>query len=187
VIIDPGCYGKKEENELSEFISREGLTPTAIWLTHSHIDHVLGLQFCAQKWKIPYFLSPQEQTQLNAMGVFGPMFGIFDFQAPEESGQIFKEQTVNHGDETFVILQVPGHSPGHLAFYHAQSNQVWSGDVLMRQGVGRTDLPGGNMSVLKKSILENLYTLPDQTVVFSGHGIETTIGFEKEWNPFVNL
>jgi len=187
VIIDPGCYGKQEEAELCNFIEGEQLKPTAIWLTHTHIDHVLGLRFCEQKWQIDFYLSQPEGIQLNSMGVFGPMFGIFDYQAPESSGKILEKENLALGNETFRIFQVPGHSPGHIAFYHEASNRIWSGDVLMKQSIGRTDLPGGNMSVLRKSILENLYTLPAETIVFPGHGPETTIGFEKEWNPFINL
>jgi glyoxylase-like metal-dependent hydrolase (beta-lactamase superfamily II) len=100
---------------------------------------------------------------------------------------LLETNQIKFGKNQFKILQVPGHSPGHVAFYHEESNQIWGGDVLFRQSIGRTDLPGGDFEQLKNSIEVNLFTLPEETTVLPGHGPTTTIGFERLNNPFVKV
>jgi glyoxylase-like metal-dependent hydrolase (beta-lactamase superfamily II) len=185
IIIDPGCCNRQEENQLSDFISRNGLKPLAVWLTHCHIDHVLGLDFCLKTWNLPYFLHENEIAALKSVEVYAPAYGFPQFRSPENQGNLLSEGEIHLGNETFQILFVPGHSAGHLAFYHSESGQIWAGDVLFRESIGRTDLPGGNFNQLEKSILEKLYQLPETTVVHPGHGPGTTIGHEKRHNPFV--
>jgi hydroxyacylglutathione hydrolase len=185
VIIDPGCYSKSEQSELVEFISSNQLTPTSVWLTHCHIDHILGLRFCEKQWGLPYFLSAGEISQLKAVEAYAPNYGFHDVELPEKEGTVIHQNQLFLGENKFEVLSVPGHSPDHLAFYHSESQQIWSGDVLFRQSIGRTDLPGGDFEILKRSIQTQIYILPDQTTVFPGHGPETTVGYEKNMNPFV--
>lgn len=185
VIIDPGCYTKTEQSELVEFVSSHNLKPTAVWLTHCHIDHILGLHFCEKEWNLPYFLSPGEIPQLKAVEVYAPNYGFYDVQLAEKEGIVIHQHLMYLGQNKFEVLSVPGHSPDHLAFYNRETNQIWSGDVLFRQSIGRTDLPGGDFEKLKHSIQMKLYSLPDHTIVYPGHGPETTIGFEKRANSFV--
>ena len=187
VIIDPGCYSTAEQSELVEYISSNQLTPIGVWLTHCHIDHILGLRFCEKQWGLSYFLSAGEIPQLKSVEVYAPNYGFNDVEMPEKDGILITQNELLLRENRFIVLSVPGHSPDHLAFYHPDSHQIWSGDVLFRQSIGRTDLPGGDFDTLKDSIQTKLYTLPDQTVVFPGHGPETTIGFEKSSNGFVRV
>ena len=112
------------------------------------------------------------------------MYGLNYTPSPEP--EILKEEEIKLGEETFKVLFVPGHSPGHIALYHAGSSSVIAGDVLFRQSIGRTDLPGGNMETLLDSIRTQLFVLPENTTVYAGHMEETTIGYEKKYNPFLN-
>jgi len=187
LIIDPGCYGKEDEQILENYILENELTPKAIWLTHAHIDHVLGLNFCVEKWNIPYCIHYLEVAQLKAVEVYAPNYGFHDYKPVTSNGTLLDSSEILLDNLKFSILNVPGHSPGHVAFYHSDSAQIWAGDVLFRQSIGRTDLPGGNFEILKKSILEKLFILPDNTTVYSGHGPETKIGFEKRNNPYISI
>ena len=186
IILDPGCSNHAEEKMLADFISTRELSPAAVWLTHCHIDHVLGLNFCLKKWSIPYFLHDLETEVLKSVEVYAPAYGFVHYSPPSDSGINIREGEIRLGEEIFEVLFVPGHSEGHLAFHHAGSSQIWSGDVLFRESIGRTDLPGGNFSLLEKSIREKLYQLPDETRVHPGHGPDTSIGHEKIFNPFVS-
>jgi glyoxylase-like metal-dependent hydrolase (beta-lactamase superfamily II) len=185
IIMDPGCSNAAEENILSKYISENELIPAAVWLTHCHIDHVLGLDFCIRKWGIPYYLHPDEKPALKAVEVYAPAYGFTNFRLPETEGLVLNAGEISLEEDVFRILFVPGHSPGHIAFYHAASAQIWAGDVLFRESIGRTDLPGGDHGQLEKSIREKLYTLAPETIVHSGHGPDTSIGHEKRHNPFV--
>jgi glyoxylase-like metal-dependent hydrolase (beta-lactamase superfamily II) len=185
IIIDPGCSNLAEEKQLKEFIVKNGFRPTAVWLTHCHIDHVLGLDFCLKTWQIPYFLHPLEIAALKSVEVYAPAYGFAQFRAPDMVGTEIQDGEISLGEETFRILFVPGHSPGHLAFYHQASGKVWAGDVLFRGSIGRTDLPGGDFNTLAHSIRNSLYSLPKETLVYTGHGPETSISHEMKFNPFV--
>lgn len=185
IILDPGCATKDEEKLLVDFIYNQQLKPAGIWLTHCHIDHVLGLNFCLKLWKIPYFLHPLEASQLKSVEVYAPAYGFQNFQYPEVPGVSIENGTLELGGEQFRILFLPGHSPGHIAFHHMESSQIWAGDVLFQNSVGRTDLPGGDFSRLEDSIQSVLYTLPDATIVHPGHGPATSIGHEKKFNAFI--
>lgn len=184
-IIDPGCQTFDEQQTLFDFIQSHQLIPKAVWLTHAHIDHVLGLEFCTRKFGIKAWLTPAEVSQLKAVEVYAPNYGVFNFQTTEELEILIPNAKLKVDKEEFTVLNVPGHSPGHVAFYHGASGQIWGGDVLFRQSIGRTDLPGGNFQQLEFSIRNQLYTLPPETTVYPGHGPETTIGFEMQFNHYV--
>ena len=184
-ILDPGCYQAAERSELESYIRINGLTPVLFFNTHCHLDHVFGNNFVHQTWNLPLHLHANEQPVLDYASVAGTMY-----QVPCEN-YVGSSQYLQAGDrwklggEEVVCLFTPGHSPGSLSFYAPQSGWVISGDVLFQGSVGRTDLPGGNMEQLMQSIREQLYVLPDETIVYSGHGPATTIGAEKKSNPFV--
>lgn len=187
VIIDPGCFDADEENELRSFISDSGLTPVRLLNTHCHIDHVLGNKFVSDTWKIGLEIPVNEVTVLNSYAQTCHLYGIPGNQQPEVSRHITDAETISFGTTTLQVIPAPGHSPGHVCFYHAESKVLIGGDVLFRGSVGRTDLPGGSSPQLLKSIREKLFVLPDDTVVYPGHGPSTTIGFEKMSNPFAGL
>ncbi|HTB31145.1 MAG TPA: MBL fold metallo-hydrolase, partial [Bacteroidia bacterium] len=113
------------------------------------------------------------------------IYGVEATPSPEPLRFIEEHEKIQLGDITLDVIYAPGHSPGGVCFYDAQSKKLWGGDVLFRESVGRTDLPGGDYDTLEKNITTKLFTLPDDVEVFSGHGIPTTIGHERQFNPFV--
>lgn len=185
-IIDPGCFTGEEEKMLTSFIEQNGLNPVAVVNTHCHIDHVLGNSFCKHKYDIPIYIPKGEQEVLLASKVIADTYGFPEYQYVEPDGYI-EEGGIPALGMKIDILQVPGHSPGHVAFYVESSSDLIAGDVLFYQSIGRTDLPGGDYDTLIKSIQEVLYDLPVEVKVYPGHGPTTTIGFEKKYNPFCGI
>lgn len=171
--------------ELSAFIEAEELKVVAIINTHCHIDHVLGNEALKVKYQVPLKIPENEVEVFNAVEAYAPQWGITGYRHAEVD-QFLKDGEVIELDEVKLqLIEVPGHSPGHLVFYEADKKKIIGGDVLFRESIGRTDLPGGNHSDLLRNIQEKLYTLPEDITVYPGHGPETTIGHEKTYNPFV--
>lgn len=185
-IIDPGMYGADEERKLFDYIETNQLKPQQVINTHAHIDHVLGIDAIKQKFSIPFGIHQMETPVLaNAMGS-AMLFGIKMGSAPVADFFISEHSKLQLGEDELEVRFAPGHSPGSIVFYSKEGNWLIGGDVLFNGSIGRTDLPGGNHETLLKSITSQLYTLPDATVVYSGHGPHTTIGQEKRSNPFVS-
>lgn len=184
-IIDPGCSDEYEENQLSSFIQSNKLRITYLLNTHCHIDHILGCGFIKKNFN-PLFLVPQQDLVLfNNAGVQAEMFGIKIRQIPYPDDFIQEETQLKIGNADVKFFHTPGHTPGEFCFYLEKEKILFSGDVLFRESVGRTDLWGGNHETLVHSIKKYLFSLPDETVVYPGHGEETTIGYEKNNNPFL--
>ncbi|MBP6455835.1 MAG: MBL fold metallo-hydrolase [Chitinophagaceae bacterium] len=186
-IIDPGMYDKKEEQLFFDFIESEKLIPQMLLCTHTHIDHIFGCQAVLNKYTIPFAFHQKDDVVFQNAGLVSERYGVEYKISPQPTFFIDESKMLMLGNYTFSILFTPGHSPGSICFYCKEENVVISGDVLFQNSVGRTDLPGGDMNTLIKSIHTQLFTLPDNTKVFSGHGPETTIGLEKMNNPFVGL
>lgn len=187
VIVDPGCYDEQEKKELSGYISENQLTVKMLLNTHCHIDHVLGNDFVKQKYGTKLYLHRTEEFVLNAQKILAPHYGFNLYHEARPDGFLEEGDIVEFGLQKFAVLFVPGHSPGHIAFYNEKEKVVLAGDVLFLNSVGRTDLPGGDHNTLIDSIHKKLFTLPDDVTVFPGHGPETTIGVEKRTNPFCAL
>jgi hydroxyacylglutathione hydrolase len=186
IIVDPGCYFGNERNELKEFIQNGRLSPKYLLNTHCHLDHVFGNKFIHDTYGLTLHLHEKEKPVLDYAPTLGLSWGLpFDNY---QGDLIFlrEDEVVRLGEDELHVLFTPGHAPGHISFYCPAQNFVLSGDVLFKQGIGRTDLPGGNFETLMKSIREKLFVLPDETVVYSGHGPETTVGEEKRENPFLS-
>lgn len=184
VIIDPGCSNKQEEDHLKKFIADNNLSVTQLVNTHCHIDHVLGNAFVKRTFGVKLFIHKIEEPLLRAVKTYAPNYGFFGYQDTEPDGFISEDDVLQVGNETLKILFVPGHSPGHVAFYHEQSQSLIGGDVLFYNSIGRTDLPGGDYDTLINSIHQKIFTLPDEVTVYCGHGPVTKIGYEKRTNPF---
>jgi glyoxylase-like metal-dependent hydrolase (beta-lactamase superfamily II) len=184
VIIDPGCSNKQEEDQLKKFIADNNLSVTQLINTHCHIDHVLGNAFVKRTFGVKLFIHKIEEPLLRAVKTYAPNYGFFGYQDTEPDGFISEDDVLQVGNETLKILFVPGHSPGHVAFYHEQSQSLIGGDVLFYNSIGRTDLPGGDYDTLINSIHQKIFTLPDEVTVYCGHGPVTKIGYEKRTNPF---
>jgi|SRR5690606_8476525 hydroxyacylglutathione hydrolase len=184
VIIDPGCSTKYEEDQLKKFITENQLTVKQVINTHCHIDHVLGNAFVKQTFGVKLLIHPIEEPLLRAVKTYAPNYGFFGYQEAEPDAFITEEDVLHVGKEKLRILFVPGHSPGHLAFYHEPSLSLIGGDVLFYNSIGRTDLPGGDYDTLIASIHQKFFSLPDEVTVYCGHGPVTKIGYEKRTNPF---
>jgi glyoxylase-like metal-dependent hydrolase (beta-lactamase superfamily II) len=186
IIIDPGCYSENEQDIITGFIQQNGLKPVLLLNTHCHLDHVFGNKFIAEKFGLVLHIHPLEKKMLELAPASGLMWnlpfdnymGNLEFLVPGRSLKL--------GKDDIQVLFTPGHSPGSVSLYSPGNGFVISGDVLFRESIGRTDLPGGDFGVLSRSITEQLYTLPGETVVYSGHGPSTTIEWEKTHNPYVN-
>lgn len=184
-LIDPGCYETEEQLDLLDFITEKKLRVTQLLNTHCHIDHVLGNFWAKKTFSLPLGIHQNEVPVLKSVEVYGPDYGFKKYQSTEADYFLKEGDQIIVGKESLEILFVPGHSPGHLVFYHKPSNQAIVGDTLFRGSIGRTDLPGGNHQLLLSKIKSELISLPDETVLFPGHGPATTVGFEKVSNPFV--
>ena len=184
-ILDPGCATRAEEQQLADLIARENLIPTALLLTHGHLDHVLGLDFAARTWHLTPHLHPLDLPTYRAAPLSATFFGVPPPHLPDATVPLAAGTPVRFGETLLEMLFTPGHTPGHVVFYHVPSLTLIGGDVLFAGSVGRTDLPGGDFPTLARSICEQLYSLPDAVTVHCGHGPATTIGQEKRTNPFV--
>lgn len=185
VIIDPGMYTGDEQNALLKFIAEKKLKPVLLLNTHCHIDHVLGNKFIYETYGLLPQFHQGEEFMLNSVVAYAPQMGIRYEVSPSAEVFLPESGTIEFGNSKLQIIFAPGHSPGHLCFYSAEDNFIIGGDVLFYQSIGRTDLPGGNHPQLIKNIKEKLLILPEDCKVYSGHGPATSIGFEKQNNPFL--
>ncbi|MBX2897568.1 MAG: MBL fold metallo-hydrolase [Cyclobacteriaceae bacterium] len=184
VVIDPGCYEAHEKKELAQFIESSKLTVKLLLNTHCHIDHVLGNHFIKSKYQVPFLIHEKELPVLQAVKSYASNYGFPLYSETLPDLFLKEHQPVLFGNTTMLTMLLPGHAPGHIGFYHSQSNSLLSGDVLFESSIGRTDLPGGDYNTLIKSIQEKVFALPDETIVYAGHGNTTTVGEEKLTNPF---
>ncbi len=185
IIIDPGCYDKSEFNTLAAYIDSNKLKVVKVVNTHAHIDHVLGVEAIKRKYEVPFYLHKLDEPLLRAVKTYAPNYGFVQFSEPEIEFYLNEGDAVTFGNTSLKVIFVPGHAPGHVAFVNDSQQFVIGGDVLFRQSIGRTDLPGGDYETLIHSIRTKLFTLPDAYTVYAGHMQPTTIGFEKKNNPFL--
>lgn len=185
IIIDPGCYTPAEETELFNFIKEKKLTPKKLINTHCHVDHVFGNKWAADTFGLPLFLHRDEEPVLQRAPATAMMWGLGMKQFTGELQYLAEGDVIQLGEDRLEVIEAPGHSPGHLCFYCKEQHFIIGGDVLFYGSIGRTDLPGGNHSQLINNIKTKLFKLPDETVVYPGHGQPTTIGEEKKINPFL--
>lgn len=180
VVVDPG----EGSDEILAAIAGRDLVVRGIWLTHAHIDHILGVTALREATGAPVWLHPADRRWYDALPEQGRFFGISGLEplAPPEH-ELAEGDEVTVGQYRFDVRHVPGHAPGHVAFLG--HGVAIAGDVLFVDSIGRTDLAGGDLPTLLRSIAEVLLPLPDETRVLPGHGPETTIGRERRLNPFL--
>lgn len=185
IIVDPGCYLKHEQAQLANFISENNLTPRLLLNTHCHLDHVFGNNYVSETYGLTAHIHPNEQIVLDRLPEAAAKWGA-PTDAYKGSIQYIQEgEMIQFGSDSFKVLLTPGHSPGSVCFYHAEQDFMIGGDLIFKDGVGRTDLPGANPLDLIKSIRTQIFPLPDSLTIYSGHGPATTWGREKEHNPYI--
>ena len=186
-IIDPGCYFPAEKKELKDFIEQNSLQPLLLLNTHCHLDHVFGNRYISELYQLTLHIHRLEKPVLDFASTSSDMWQLPFDNYNGELVYLREGEKINLGTDELGIRFVPGHSPGSICFYNEEGGFVIGGDVLFNGSIGRTDLPGGDFKTLINSIQTQLFTLPDNTKVYSGHGPVTTVGFEKMNNPFVKL
>ena len=186
IIVDPGCHSDAEQNELKNYVEVNKLQVERVVNTHCHIDHIFGNGYCCSTFGVGLYIHRGEQPVLDSYLQVAAMYGLEVEPSPMPSGFLEEGKTLNVGMAELEIFLTPGHSPASLSFYNRKDGYILGGDVLFAGSIGRTDLPGGNLQTLMQSIQDSFLTLPDHTIVYSGHGPATTIGAEREHNPFLN-
>lgn len=185
VLIDPGTATPEERHAVEDYITRNDLRLSHLLLTHAHLDHILGCAYFARHFGMRWKLHPDDAPLLDGAEMQARMFGVSLERPPAPETTLEDGMTIEFGSARWEVLHTPGHSPGHVCFYDRENGFVIGGDVLFQGSIGRTDLWGGSMPTLLESIRTKLLVLPDATVVYSGHGPQTTIGAERRTNPFL--
>jgi len=184
-IIDPGMYDADEKQIFREILDQKGLQPQGILNTHAHIDHIFGVQYLIDTYQISFALHPLEAPILAGAKSAAMLFG-FSIPSIPTATQILQENTeLLLGQDRLELRLAPGHSPGSLIFYYPAGGWAIGGDVIFSGSIGRTDLPGGHHETLINSIKKQVLSLPDETIIYPGHGPETTVGEERQNNPFL--
>ena len=185
VVIDPGNYEAYENESISKFIDENKLQLKKIILTHCHLDHCLGNKYLNQKYGAELLIPFDERDLYKNVENIATLFGFANYSHLDENKYLKEKDKIEFGNIKLDVLFLPGHSPGHLAFYFKNDNVCFSGDVLFYNSIGRTDLPGGDHNALINSIKNKLFLLNPDTIIYSGHGQKTILKNEMKNNPFL--
>ena len=185
VVIDPGNYEAYENELISKFIDENKLQLKKIILTHCHVDHCLGNKYLNEKYGAELLIPFDERDLYKNVENIATLFGFANYSHLDENEYLKEKDKIEFGDIKLDVLFLPGHSPGHLAFYFKNDNVCFSGDVLFYNSIGRTDLPGGDYDTLINSIKNKLFLLNPDTIIYSGHGPKTILKNEMKNNPFL--
>lgn len=185
-IIDPGMVNDSEQKIIDQIIEKNNLKLSHLVNTHMHIDHAFGVQYMKNRYNLKFECNIDDQFLAQRLNEQAAMFGLpISIEELQIDVNLKNGDIIYVGDEELRILHVPGHSPGSIVLYAPQSSFIISGDVLFNSSIGRTDLPGGSYPQLISAINEKLMTLPEDVIVYPGHGNETSIGQEKSNNPYL--
>lgn len=185
VIVDPGCYGAAELSLIESFVEGKNLRPEKILLTHSHFDHILGLEAVASRWKLDVYMHPDDREQLVRSADWCARLGLEFKPFTGRFVDIADGDKITFGDTTLEVLATPGHTQGGVCFYCRADGVIFTGDTLFAGSIGRTDHPGGNYEQLIDSIFRKLLPLDGEVMVLPGHGGSSSIGYERSTNPFL--
>ena len=185
VVIDAGCFYEDEKQALKNYITGNELHVTRLLFTHLHLDHIFGNPFMLKEYGVKAEANQADEFWLERAPQQSRMFGFELKEAPVPLGKyVCDGDIITFGNTSLEAIHVPGHSPGSLVYYCKEEKCMFSGDVLFQGSIGRADLAGGNFDELREHICSRLFILPDDTVVYPGHGAPTSIGAEKRDNPF---
>ncbi|HMB92974.1 MAG TPA: MBL fold metallo-hydrolase [Rhodothermales bacterium] len=185
VIIDPSCHTEAERQQVLNHLDAHDLTVRHLLLTHGHIDHIFGCKAFAEHFGMSWQMHRADVPMLKRSQEQAMLFGVPLEQPPMPETFLDEGDTIAFGEVTWDVLYTPGHSRGSICFHDVRGDFVIAGDVLFAGSIGRTDLPGGSMPELMRSIFQKLIPLGDSTQVYPGHGPATTIGHERQSNPFL--
>ena len=185
VIIDAGNFNERENAALTDFISGKNLIVKAVLCTHCHWDHIFGLDWVAQQYKPEIYCHAEDLPWIENFGHICESYGFGERTVAYPTQFCTNGETIKFGNTMLTVLHTPGHSAGGVCFYCEADNVLFSGDTLFFNSIGRADLPGGSEPQLISSIRDKLLTLPDSTAVLPGHGLQTSIGFERNNNPYL--
>ena len=185
VIVDAGNYNPQEDAALSKYITDNGLKPVMAVNTHGHVDHMLGVNYVKETYGIPFAIHGKDKFLIDSAPTHGAIYGFKVDKVPTVDIDLEGQKELKFGNTVFQIIETPGHTPGHVAFYNSDNKLLLTGDTLFRESIGRTDLPGGDYSWIMRSILDKLIPLGNDVHFYPGHGMESTIGHESLYNPFV--
>lgn len=183
LIIDPGCFGEREEKKISDFIESIHLTPLAVLVTHPHLDHMLGVPFIVARYNTPVYVHQSGQELYHQVPTWSSLFGLTVPDMPEPAW--FEKEKLQIDSFNFEAYPMPGHADGSVCYYFPEIQSLFTGDVLFAGSIGRTDLPTGNYNVLMNSLRRLISLFPLTTMVYPGHGPTTTIENELRTNSFL--
>ena len=186
IVVDPGNYQDTENDDIKNFINDHNLKLNYVLLTHCHIDHILGLKFLYDNYKMDVYIPEGELDMYKSSENIAIMYGLNLYSHLHSVQPIKSNSKLSFSNTNIEIINVPGHSPDHLAYFFSDNKICFSGDVLFKNSIGRTDLPGGDYDTLLNSIKNNLFSVADDTLIYPGHGPYTFISEEKNHNPFLN-
>lgn len=186
IIIDPGNYYDYEHEQLLNYIDKEELAVQYVVNTHPHIDHVAGNKWCVEHFNCPVYIHEKAMNIYHQSHIYCSVMGMDLEPCPEPTKLLQEGDILVFGKQSLKVFYTPGHADGSICLYDEVHQMVFVGDVLFAGSVGRTDFPSGSAPLLMQSIREKLLTLPDETTVFCGHEMTTTIGYERKYNPFIN-
>ncbi|MBN1820143.1 MAG: MBL fold metallo-hydrolase [Prolixibacteraceae bacterium] len=185
IIVDAGFYYGEEEDEVDYFIEKNGLKPVRLINTHCHFDHLMGIEYLRNRYNIGFDVHREDEFLIERAVEQAARFGFEMKPVAKADNYLVENDVVRFGNTDLNVIHVPGHSPGHVVLHAQNDKMLIVGDVLFYGSIGRTDLPGGDYNTLINGIKSKLLCLPEDIVVYCGHGPETTIGFEKSYNPFL--
>jgi len=187
VLVDPACRDEVDSSRLQKTIEENNVCLSAIIATHTHADHIMGAKLVLDMYPQAAFMMHKEAEPLYKMcNDYSIIMGFKKRELPNPTQYVSDDEVLHFSDIALKVLYTPGHAPGSICLYSETDNMLFSGDVLFLSSIGRTDLPGGSFEVLRNSILEKLFTLPNNTIVLPGHGDSTSIEYEKLNNPYLH-
>ncbi|MDW8057216.1 MAG: MBL fold metallo-hydrolase [Bacteroidia bacterium] len=184
-VIDPGLYSEGERQAFRSFLAAEKAQLVGIYLTHAHIDHILGVRWTVATYNVPVFYHAAEAVVYEHAAEWAALMGLSYEPGPPAEQFLEGEMTLYLDGEPVEVLYIPGHSPGHVGFYFPESKKLFSGDILFRGSIGNYELPLADYQKMMDSLRNKILTLPEDTEVWPGHGGPTSIGYELLTNPFL--
>lgn len=186
LVIDPGFMDTGESNNFDAFVANNRITLRQCLQTHCHIDHIMGVHHINQKYGLKTRMHQKEISVFDSGKNVSAMYGLPYKEGVYNEDYLANGMQMQIGDIPFRVLFTPGHSPGSVCFYFNEQDVLIAGDLIFKGSVGRTDLPGGDHTALMNSVRQEVFVLPDHTLIYSGHGEPTEVGHEKLHNPFFN-